>query len=129
MKIAGTGIDIVEVSRIREVLDRHGSRFLGRVFTSAEVEYSQAGGVVAQHLAGRFAVKEAVFKALGTGWSGRVRWRDVEVRTQPSGEPDVLLTGGAACRARAMGIVKMHISISHTSDHAIAHAIAEAESA
>ena len=129
MKIAGTGIDLVEVSRIGEALERHGDRFLTRVFTPAEVAYSRSGGVFTEHLAGRFAVKEAVLKALGTGWTGRMRWRDIEVRTRSSGEPSVELAGSAARRARDLGIVRIHISISHTREHAVAHAIAEAESA
>jgi len=129
LRIAGTGIDIVEISRIRDVLDRHGARFLNRVFTPAESEYCRSQAVPAQHLAGRFAVKEAVLKALGTGWSGRMRWRDIEVKRAPSGEPSAELHGAAARRADEMDVVKVHISISHSGRHAIAHAIAEARSA
>lgn len=126
MRIAGTGIDIVEVSRIISAMSRHGERFLKRVFTPAEEEYCSSCGIPGQHFAARFAVKEAVLKALQTGWSGGIRLRDVEVRNGPAGEPDVRLAGVAARRADEMGIVKMHISISHTGDFAIAHAIAEA---
>lgn len=125
MGIAGTGVDIVSVPRIMEVVGRHGDRFLGRVFTPDEVEYARAGGVLAERLAGRFAVKEAVLKALGTGWAGGMRWRDIEVKVRPSGRPTVELSGWAAQRAGEMGIATIHVSISHTAEHAIAHAIAE----
>jgi len=129
LRIAGTGIDIIEISRIEDALDRHGARFLDRVFTPAESEYCRSQAAPAQHLAGRFAVKEAVLKALGTGWSGRMRWRDVEVKRGASGEPSAELHGAAARRAAEMGIVKVHVSISHSGRHAVAHAIAEARSA
>ncbi|MFO7898737.1 MAG: holo-ACP synthase [Planctomycetota bacterium] len=126
MGIVGTGIDIVEVARIEAVLERHGRRFLRRVFTEREIEYANSGGAPAEHLAGRFAVKEAVFKALGTGWAGRIHWRDVEVRSLPTGQPEVRLSGGACGRAEEQGIGRIHVSISHTGTHAVAHAIAEA---
>ncbi len=125
--IAGTGVDIVEVGRIADLADRHGDRFLNRVFTRAESDYARSRGAPAQHLAGRFAVKEAVLKALKTGWSEGILWREVEVRRGPSGEPSVDLTGAAARRAEKMGIARIHISLSHTAEHAIAHAIAETE--
>ncbi len=125
MGIVGTGIDIVEMRRIEEVLDRHGDRFLRRVFTEGEIEYAESTESMIEHLAGRFAVKEAVFKALGTGWTGQVRWRDVEVQLRPTGEPVVRLSGGARQRAEERGIGRMHISISHTGNYAAAHAIAE----
>ncbi|MFW6107602.1 MAG: holo-ACP synthase [bacterium] len=124
--IVGTGIDIVEVARIEGVLERHGDRFLRRVYTEREIEYANSGGAPAEHLAGRFAVKEAVFKALGTGWAGRIHWRDVEIRSRPTGEPEVRLSGGARRRADEEGIRRIHVSISHTGAHAVAHAIAEA---
>jgi len=123
--IAGTGIDMVEVARIARAADRHGDRFLNRVFTPSETEYCQSRGVPAQHFAGRFAVKEAVLKALKTGWSDGIFWREVEVSRGPAGEPNVELSGSAARRAREMGIVTIHISLSHTGGYAIAHAVAE----
>ena len=126
MRIVGTGIDIVEVDRIAKTAERYGDRFLNRVFTEAEADYCRSRGVPAQHLAGRFAVKEAVLKALETGWSGGINWRDVEVTKGRGGEPGVRLTGVAAARAEELGIVKIHISISHSHRNAIAQAIAEA---
>ena len=123
--IAGSGIDIVEVARVAAAAERHGGRFLTRVFTAAEAEYCRSRGVPAQHLAGRFAVKEAVLKALKTGWGDGILWREVEVSRGPAGEPNVELSGAAARRAGKMGIVRIHVSLSHTREHAIAHAIAE----
>ena len=125
MAIAGTGVDIVEVARVARAAERHGGRFLRRVFTPAEAEYANSRGVPAQHLAGRFAVKEAVLKALKTGWGEGILWHDVEVERGPAGEPLVKLSGAAERRANKLGIVAIHVSLSHTRDHAIAHAIAE----
>ena len=126
MRIAGTGIDLVEVARIAETVERHGDRFLRRVFTPSETEYCRSCGVPARHFAARFAAKEAVLKLLGTGWSRGIGWRDVEVVRGPEGEPGIHLSGGAARRAKDLGIVKLHVSISHTAGHAIAQAIGEA---
>jgi len=123
--IVGIGIDMVEVARVAAAVERHGDRFLARVFTPAEAEYCRSRGVPAQHLAGRFAVKEAVLKALRTGWGDGILWREVEVSRGPAGEPSVELSGAAARRAAKMGIVTIHVSLSHTREHAIAHAIAE----
>lgn len=126
MSIAGTGVDLVEVSRIAEVIERHGDRFLGRVFTASETAYCQSHGVPEQHFAGRFAVKEAVLKALGTGWRGRIRWTDIDVSRDAYGAPHVTLSGAAGQRAAELHIETVHVSLSHTRQHAIAHAIAEA---
>ncbi len=115
------------MGRIGEAVARHGERFLRRVFTEAETAYCLGRGVPEQHLAGRFAAKEAVLKALGTGWGGGVHWHDIEVKQAASGGPVAELRGGAARLAKATGIVRIHISISHTSSHAVAHAIAEDE--
>ncbi len=125
MSIAGVGIDVVEVARIADAVDRYGRRFLERVFTQAEADYCRSRAVPAQHFAGRFAVKEAVLKALATGWSGGIRWRDVEIKRGPSGRPEVELSGAAARRAEQMGVTRLHVSISHTSGCAVANAIAE----
>ena len=127
MRIVGTGIDLVEVARIAEAIGRHGERFTGRVFTAAEAAACGGRGLPAQHFAGRFAVKEAVLKALRTGWSSGVHWQDVEVQNEGSGAPHVVLSGGAERRAKEMGITRMHVSISHAGGYAIAHAVAEGE--
>ena len=119
-------MDIVEVARVAAVADRHGERFLRRVFTPLEVE--KVHGVRAQYLASRFSAKEAAFKALGTGWGGGVRWTDVEVDNLPSGQPILTLSGAARARADALGVERIHLTISHTAQYATAQVILEGDS-
>jgi len=123
--ILGTGIDLVEVARIAELAGKHGQRFLSRVFTPAELEYSTGKAARDQHLAGRFAAKEAVFKALGTGWAEGVSWKLVEVVSAQGARPGVRLSGAAAERLAAMGGKAVHLSITHTSGLAAASAVIE----
>jgi len=123
--ILGTGIDIIEVDRLEEALLRRGERLLDKVFTPAEREYCAGRPRPAIHYAGRFAVKEAVLKAIRTGWVRGISWKDIEVELGPAGEPSVRLSGGALKRAREMGIETIHVSISHTERHAVASAVAE----
>ena len=123
--ILGTGIDIVEIQRIRESIGRYGERFTRRVFTPTEIAYCEGKAAWAVHFAGRYAAKEAVMKALQTGWAGGVRWKDVAVTRNERGLPGVELSGGAQARAQQMGISRWHLSISHSDIHAVAHAIAE----
>ncbi|MDB5297507.1 MAG: holo-(acyl-carrier-protein) synthase, partial [Phycisphaerales bacterium] len=118
------GIDIVETSRIRKLVDHHGTHFLDRVFTPAEQAYCNRNPKrYFEHLAGRFAAKEAVLKVLGTGWRGGIAWTDVEVVKALSGQPSVALTGESARIAADLGIVRWHLSISHIETHATASAI------
>lgn len=124
MPIAGHGIDIIEVERIRQLIERHGDRFLARCFTAQELAYArQRPKRLAEHLAARFAAKEAVLKVLGTGLRHGIGWCDIEVVRQPSGEPTLRLTGMAARIARQRGIERWLISLSHISSHATASAI------
>ena len=124
MPIVGHGIDIVETARIRAMVDRHGQHFLDRVFTSAEQAYCAMNPKrYFEHLAGRFAAKEAVLKVLGTGWRGGIAWTDVEVTKEASGLPRIVLTGESARIAETIGIARWHISISHIETHATASAI------
>lgn len=123
--ILGTGIDIVEVDRVRQSISRYGDRFTGRVFTPEEIAYCRDKAGWAIHFAGRFAAKEAVMKALQTGWSGGIHWRDVAIARDENGVPKVKLSGEAGRRAETMGIVAWHLSISHSDVHAVASAIAE----
>ncbi|MHC4915678.1 MAG: holo-ACP synthase [Planctomycetota bacterium] len=123
--ILGTGIDLVEIARIAELAHKHGERFLNRVFTEDEVAYAMPKAARYQHLAGRFAAKEAVFKALGTGWSQGVSWKLVEVCTGEGGAPQVLLSGGAAERLSRMGGSRVHVTITHTEGMAAAVAVIE----
>ena len=123
--ILGLGVDIVEVARVAGVAQRHGERFLRRVFTPLEVE--RVHGNRAQYLASRFSAKEAAFKALGTGWSSGVRWIDIEVDNLPSGQPVLELRGQALERARSLGVRRVHLTISHTAAYAAAQVILEGE--
>ncbi|MEO6333982.1 MAG: holo-ACP synthase [Pyrinomonadaceae bacterium] len=123
--IVSIGIDIVEVYRIAETLART-PRFGERVFTDAEQAYCDAkGAAAAQSYAGRFAAKEAFLKALQTGWRGKITWRDIEIRSSDQGVPSLHLSGEAASLFKNSGAVTMHLSISHTSEHAVAQVIFE----
>ena len=124
MPILGHGIDIVETARIRTLVDNHGAHFLDRVFTKSEQAYCAMNPKrYFEHLAGRFAAKEAVLKVLGTGWRGGIAWTDVEVVKEASGQPRIVLTGECERIAREQGISRWHISISHIETHATASAI------
>lgn len=125
MKILGIGTDITECLRIAKMIERHGELFITRVYTEHEIAYCSSRKAATQHYAGRWAAKEAVLKALGTGWRRGISWRDVEVRNQPSGAPIIVLRGGARDVFEEAGIEKVHISISHSRTNAIAYAIAE----
>jgi holo-[acyl-carrier protein] synthase len=126
MAIVGHGIDIVETARIRQMVDEHGQHFLDRCFTPLEQAYCDRGAKRRfEHMAGRFAAKEAVLKALGTGWRGGIAWTDIEVQTDPAGRPLVVLSGQCQRLAREAGITHWHLSISHIQTHATASAIAE----
>ncbi len=121
MRIIGHGIDIVEVARIASMLEAHGERFVTRCFTEAEAGYAEsAQRRRAERYAVRFACKEAVLKALGTGWRDGIAWRQIEVRREPSGRPSLVLTGRCAEIADDLGIVQWHVSLSHTDTSAIA---------
>ena len=122
MSLIGTGIDIVEVARIEQLLTRQGKKFLGRVFTKAEAEHCMSKARPAVHLAARFAAKEAVAKALGTGFSRGVRMRDIEVVAADKGPPRARLHGAAARRYDALGGGGILLSLSHTGEYAVAHA-------
>jgi holo-[acyl-carrier protein] synthase len=124
MEILAHGVDLVDCERLQESIDRHGDRFLQRVFTPVELEYCTGQKREIEHLAGRFAVKEAVLKVLGTGWRDGIRWTDIEVRNAPSGRPDVFLTGRCREIADDLGFEKILVSISHIPTHAIASAVA-----
>jgi holo-[acyl-carrier protein] synthase len=123
--IRGLGIDIVEVDRIRRAVARWGDAFLCRVFTPEELARGGArSSVVTERLAGRFAAKEAVMKALGLGRRG-VGWQEIEITTDPAGKPGVRLTGRAAAVAERLGVRAWSIAISHTRLMAIAEVLAE----
>ncbi|MEW6730950.1 MAG: holo-ACP synthase [Acidobacteriota bacterium] len=123
--IVGTGIDIIEITRIKAAIERNGERFIMRVFTPAERAYCEARQACATHFAGRFAAKEAAFKALGTGWSGNIKWIDVEVEAAINGPPRLKLAGAALVRSEKLGVTNIHLSISHSREYAVATVIFE----
>jgi len=123
--IVSIGIDIIEVARIREVLLRT-PRFADRVFTPAERAYCEGrGAVAAQHYAARFAAKEAALKALQTGWRGGISWQDVEISSLESGAPILIFHALVRERFEKSGATLAHLSLSHTSEHAIAQVVLE----
>lgn len=124
MNVLGIGTDIIECLRIAQMIDRHGELFISRVYTPREIAYCQSRKQATQHFAGRWAAKEAVLKALGTGWRRGISWRDVEVGSSESGKPRCLLHGGALEVSEKLGVREMLISISHCRSHATALAVA-----
>ena len=124
MNVINHGIDLVEIRRIRQMLDRHAQRFLNRVFTENEQNYCRPHKLRIERLAGRFAVKEAVMKLVGTGWRDGIAWTDIETRNDPAGKPLVNLFGQVKIMADKMGIETISVSITHTSELAIASVIA-----
>jgi holo-[acyl-carrier protein] synthase len=125
MSVLGIGVDLVECARIEHSLERFGDRFLRRVFTDGEIEYSMSMKFPARHLAARFAAKEAVSKAFGTGIGKAMGWRDIDVRKKPSGEPFLLLTGGAERLAKERSVKNALITLSHSDQHAVATIVLE----
>ena len=122
--IVGVGCDIVAVERIKRTIDKN-PRFLDKLFTSSEIAYCSSKANPAQSYAARFAAKEAVMKALGTGWDGKVNWLDIEVQVNELGCPSLVLSGGAKQLAESKGITNIQISLSHEKEHALAFAILE----
>lgn len=122
--IFSIGTDIIECVRIAQMIDRHGELFLHRVFTIHEIAYCSARRACNQHYAGRWAAKEAVLKALGTGWSKGIRWTDIETMNAATGAPSITLYNRAAEIANKQGICNILISISHCRSHAVAYATA-----
>lgn len=114
------GLDLTPVPRVAEVLERFRERFLARIFVEGEIQRRRRHPrAFAEHVAGRFAAKEAAMKALGTGWRG-IAFREIAIRRSASGKPVLELTGRAAARARVLGVVESEVSITHTADLAAA---------
>lgn len=122
--IVGIGTDIVKVERVRRLLERYPN-FVERVFCAGEITHCQGKANPEQSYATRFAAKEAVMKALGTGWDGRVNWRDIEVFTDKNGKPDILLRGGALERLTALAADRVHLSLTHEKEYALAFVVLE----
>ena len=125
MSVIGIGVDLVECARIQRAIDRFGDRFLDRVFTDGEIEYSMSMKFPARHLAARFAAKEAVSKAFGTGIGKAMGWRDIDVRKKPSGEPFLVFSGPAKQLAERRGVITALVTLSHTEHHAMATIVLE----
>jgi holo-[acyl-carrier protein] synthase len=123
--IVGIGVDLVAIPRFGELLERRADAALARFFTAEEAERCRASRSTVESFAGRFAAKEAFFKALGTGWGLGGRWTEVEVVSAPSGAPSLRLTGRAAEVAAERGVSRIHLSITHTHDTAAAFVVLE----
>ncbi|HUH64334.1 MAG TPA: holo-ACP synthase [Terracidiphilus sp.] len=123
--IVGSGIDIIEVSRIEKVVERYGARFLDRVYTAAEQAYCLGKRNGAESLAARFAAKEAAAKALGTGISQGVSWSEIEVIRDPRGKPGLRLHGRAGEFAARLGVANVALSLTHTGQLAVASVVLE----
>ena len=125
VRVLGHGIDLVEIERVRDLLARHGARFRERCFTPDELAYAaRRPRREAEHLAVRFAAKEAVLKALGTGRRHEIQWRDVSVLRLPTGAPQIEIVGAALEVATALGVVEWSVSLTHTDRTAAASALA-----
>ena len=123
--ILGIGVDLVEVARIEQAIERHGEAFLHRIFTADEIAWCAKMKSPAPHYAARFAAKEAVSKAFGTGIGADLGWRDIEVRRDASGKPAIVLHSGGADFAKARGARAIHLSLSHTAAYAVAQVVIE----
>lgn len=123
--VKGIGIDSIELERVARVFADYGKRFLRKIYTQSERDYFSRWADPVPRIAGRFAVKEACMKALGTGWSRGVRWKDIEVLRHPSGKPVVELHGEAKRICEALGAEEIHCTITHSRDHAMAVVILE----
>ena len=123
-ELIGLGTDITECLRIARMIERHGELFINRVYTPEEIKYCQSRKQATQHYTGRWAAKEAILKALGTGWRKGISWRDIEIRNEPGGRPVVAVRGGVKEAVEQLGMAEIHVTISHCRSHATATAIA-----
>ena len=124
--IYGIGVDIIQVSRIQHLIDKYGAKFLTRVFTPYEIDYSEGRAKTRyQHYAARFAAKEALFKAFKGEWDSGIVWKDIEVINEKRGNPTLVLHGGAAEVQEQLGITGLELSLSHTEQSASAIVVAE----
>jgi len=120
--IVGIGVDIVEIDRFKNLTEKWGEHFLNKVFTRREIDYCFSKNNIYQHLAGRFAAKEAISKAISTGWSGIFRWKDVEILNDENGKPEVILHNQIK---EQFSSCSFYISISHSLNYAVAFAVVE----
>jgi holo-[acyl-carrier protein] synthase len=125
MSIYGIGIDIVDLPRLKNILEKSGEKFLKRIFSEKEIDYCFKKKDYVSSLAARIAVKEAFFKAIGLGWGEGMKWKEVEVVNDKRGKPELFLFGKAKKHKDKAGINKLHISVSHTDNYAVAEVITE----
>ncbi len=125
--ILGIGTDVIEVARIKQAIDKYGERFMRRLFTATEIEYCTARKNASLHYAGRFAAKEAAFKAMQRGWGGEISWKDVEITNLSSGAPQIAFHGKALEVVTEKKMTRAFVSISHVEEIATAIVILEAE--
>ena len=123
--IFGTGIDIIEVDRIKNSIQKYSDRFKKKIFTQKEIDYCHSQADPAKHFAARFTVKEAVLKCFGTGMTGGILWKDIEVDKLNSGQPFINLYGNGKKLFNQLNLKHIHVSITHDKTYAAAHAIAE----
>ena len=123
MMIIGIGVDLVKVERIERMVKKWNQRFLDRIFTPGEQKYSLSFRVPHPHFAARFAIKEAVLKAIGTGWRGGVKWTEIEVVNEPSGKPRVMVHGKVKSLVEASGATDIQASISHDSEYSVGQVV------
>jgi len=123
--IIGIGLDIIEIARVQDGLLKGSERFLNKLFTVNEQRYCNTRVRPAQHFAVRFAAKEAIFKALGTGWRGKLKWTEIEICTHESGAPYPVFTGAVAEQVQQRAIQKWHLSLTHIDETAAAFVVAE----
>lgn len=121
--IEGFGVDIVEVTRVKAAVKKYGSRFLNKIYTKRELDYCRSKGAPEQHLAARFAAKEAVYKAFGGDGKITIAWTDVEIINEKNGKPKVILKGSAKKLMDKRKIAKAVISLSHTKNYAVGNCI------
>ena len=122
--VKGIGVDIIEIDRVRRSIEELGARFLDKVYTSGEIAYCDAKAHRFQHYAARFAAKEALSKALSTGWAGEFRWKDVEVMNEPSGQPAFLIHGKLCEHLSGTSVM---LSMSHSESHVVAMVLIQGE--
>ncbi len=125
--IVGLGLDVVHTPRVRDLIARYGDHFLDKLFQPAEVAYCRRGRMNHLSFAAHIAAKEAASKALGTGWRQGVHWKLVEVAHEPSGQPTVVLHGRARARADELGVARIHVSLTHDGEYALAQVVFESD--
>ena len=121
--LLGTGVDIINIENFRRIINKSGERFINRVFTPTEINYCAKKVNRIQHLAARFACKEAISKALKMGWGNGLNWKEIEIMNNHNGDPKIQLTGQAKRRAGCLKVADIQISLSHCSEYAVAMAV------